>query len=416
MQASPGSASRGSATNPLRIGRCALSCAPGGASKVDRPKCEFVDLTFGPASIREATYPAQPVVEKGSGLSQRLAFENDLPGSRRAPCLGCGGLVVTARDPHCLIGGRRDGSLLVVMDAEPLISWATDVDRIYQDPDIYLLGVAHRDCVPVARLRLETGQVELPDELPQLLVDEETGPLPALHRPPQFDVCPFCGAADATDEHVFPKWVSRELNKHAPLQGNTDFGPRRINRLEFVAPVCEKCNTRWLSVVENDVQTILAPLIRGYERTLTADQQTRLATWAVKTAFMLDLASGTPFIPTGFYHELRQQRTALSSHLVWLGAYNGARRAIWAEHHPLRIAIGADEEPNGFVTTFIVFRCLFQVVGHFTRGEATLKDARLFARGLWPIAPACRQPIAWPRDRLAFNDDELVALASSIDG
>ena len=347
---------------------------------------------------------------------EHLAYKNDLPGSRRAPCLGCGRRVVAARDAHCLIGGKRDGSLLVVIDARPQLCYATDVDRIYDDPDVHLLGVAHRDCVPRARERLEAGDVDLPDELPQLLVDEDTGPLPLLHRPPALDACAFCGAADATDEHAFPKWVSRELTKLAPLQMNTDFGPRRINRLEMTAPVCEKCNTRWLSVLEKDVQPVLTPLIRGQESTLSPAEQRLLAAWAAKTALMLDLASGTPVIPTGFYYEFRQLRQALRSHVVWLGAYNGARKAVWAEHRPLHLGIAENEEPNGFVTTFTIFRCLFQVVGHFTVGGATMNDTRLIAHGLWPIAPQRQEQISWPRQRLAFGDDALSELAASISG
>ncbi len=175
---------------------------------------------------------------------ERLAYKDELPGSRRAPCLGCSGLVVAARDPHCLIGGKRDGSLLVVMDVDPQRSWATDIDRLYTDRDLYLLGIAHRDCVGTARQRLEAQEVELPAELPQLLVDEEIGDLPQLHLPPPSAVCAFCGAAGATDEHVFPKWVSRTLTALAPLHMHTDYGPRRLRTIDITAPVCAKCNTR----------------------------------------------------------------------------------------------------------------------------------------------------------------------------
>jgi hypothetical protein len=347
--------------------------------------------------------------------SERLAYKDDLPGSRRSPCLGCGGRVVTARASHCLIGGKRDGSLLVVMDVEPQRSWATDVDRLYTERDLYLLGVAHRDCVDAARRRLEAQEVELPADLPQLLVDEEIGDLPQLHLPPTSGVCPFCGAADATDEHVFPRWVSRMLTELAPLQMNTQYGPRRLSTIDITAPVCGKCNTRWLSVLENDVQPTLAPLIRGEERALSVDEQRLLATWAVKTALTLDLTSGQPVIPTGFYHGFRQLRTPLPSHAVWLGAYNG-NKAIWAEHRPLHIGIGADEPPNGFVSTFTVFRCLFQVVGHFTKGGAAVADTRLLAHGLWPIWPPRADVVAWPRERLAFGDDAIADLAISISG
>jgi hypothetical protein len=341
---------------------------------------------------------------------EHLAYKNDLPGSRRAPCLGCGRRVVAARDAHCLIGGKRDGSLLVVIDAEPQLCYTTDVDRVYEDPDVYLLGLAHRDCIARARRRLEAGEIELPADLPQLLVDEDTGPLPLLDRPPTLEVCAFCGATEATDEHVFPKWVSRELTRLAPLETTTKFGRRPVPRVEVTAPVCEKCNTRWLSVLEKDVQPVLGPLIRGEESMLSPAEQGLLAGWAAKTALMLDLASGTPVIPIGFYYEFRQLRQALPSHVIWLGAYNGARKAVWAEHRPLHLGIVEDEEPNGFVTTFTVFRCLFQVVGHFTTGGATLNDTRLFAHGLWPIAPQCQDAVAWPRQRLAFGDDALSAL------
>src|SRR5262245_6418624 len=72
-------------------------------------------------------------------VSERLAYRNDLPGSRRAPCLGCGSPVVTARDAHCLIGGKRDGSVLIAVDTEPQRSLATDVDLVYTERDLFLL-------------------------------------------------------------------------------------------------------------------------------------------------------------------------------------------------------------------------------------------------------------------------------------
>ncbi|MGH9033243.1 MAG: hypothetical protein ACRDZV_14050 [Acidimicrobiia bacterium] len=141
-----------------------------------------------------------------------------------------------------------------------------------------------------------------------------------------------------------------------------------------------------------------------------------LAAWAAKTALMLDLATGAPTIPTGFYHEFRQLRTALPSQAVWLAAYLGRNTAIWAVHRGLHIGIGGEEPPNAFVTTFNVFRIVFQVVGHFTKGGATVADARLVSAALSSIWPPRPDPIDWPRDRLAFNDEALRKLAASING
>jgi hypothetical protein len=348
-------------------------------------------------------------------MIEHRAYKNDLPGSRSAPCLGCGRRVVSARDPHCLIAGKRDGSLLIVSEAEPQLSYATtDPDLVFTEPDLYVLGLAHRDCVPLAREQLEAQEVELADELPALLVDDEVGDLPQLHLPPDGNVCAFCGELAASDEHVFPKWVSRALARIAPMNLKTDYGPRPIKSLEITAPVCEKCNTRWLSVLENDVQPILRPLIHGEERVLSPAEQRVLATWAAKTALMLDLASGQPVIPSGFYYDLRLGRRALPSQVVWLGAYRGPQKAIWMEHHARHFGIDTDLPPNGFVTTFIVFRALFQVAGHFTKGGATLNDDRPVAAGLWVISPPRPAPVRWPRGRLAFGDDALAPLAASI--
>ena len=75
------------------------------------------------------------------------------------------------------------------------------------------------------------------------------------------------------------------------------YGPRRIRSLDLTAPICVTCNNRWLAVLENDVQPVLAPLIRGEERTLAPREQQLLATWAVKTTLMLDLWTGKLLIP-----------------------------------------------------------------------------------------------------------------------
>jgi hypothetical protein len=315
-----------------------------------------------------------------------------------------------------LFGGKRNGSLLVAWDTEPQRSYATDVDRIDTEPGLFLLGVAHRDCAPEARRRLEAQEVELPDELPTLLVDEEVGDLPALHLAPTGGFCAFCGGVDSTDEHVFPKWVSEELNKLAPMEMTTDYGKQSVRSLEMTTRICATCNNGWLSVLENDVRTVLAPLIGGRERTLSVDEQRRLATWAAKTALMLDLASGAPVIPSGFYYEFRQLRTPLRSQVVWLGAYLGNKKAVSAEHRGLHIGIGEDELPNGFVTTFSVFRVVFQVFGYFTVDSASMNDTRLLNAALAPIWPPQGEELDWPRGRLAFGDEALAELAGSISG
>jgi hypothetical protein len=141
---------------------------------------------------------------------------------------------------------------------------------------------------------------------------------------------------------------------------------------------------------------------------LSRAEQHVVATWAAKTALMLDLASGDPVVPLGFYYELRQRREPPSGQGVFLAAYNGSS---WAIRTHLK-RLGGDE-PHGFACTCNIFRLVFQVCGSFMR-EAHLDDRRKLTIGLLRIWPAEDEDVSWPRDRLAFNDELLIALGDSI--
>jgi len=317
--------------------------------------------------------------------------------------------VITARDPHVEIGGKRDGSVLVMYEAKPLLAFATNPDQVFE-PGLELLGVAHRACMQLARKRLEARQVDLPDDLPRLIVDQGVQELPALHLPPPAGRCAFCRATEVTDEHVWPKWISGQLRGHRGFTMATPHGPRKMRSLDITAPVCVTCNNRWLSVLEKDVQPVLGPLIYGEERTLSPDEQRRLATWVVKTALMLDLGGGSPFIPAGFYYDFRLRRSPLPGQVVWLGAYRDSYYAAWASHQALHVGISTSEPLNAFVSTFTAFRAVFQALGHFSRGNMNVDDQRLLAAALARIWPPREEPIDWPPRKLAFGDDSLADL------
>jgi hypothetical protein len=262
---------------------------------------------------------------EANGITEPTKFNKDYTGIRRGPCLGCGERLVTARDPYVMFGGKRDGSLLIAIDTTPHAIQATKPEEMFDAQDLFLLAVAHRGCVDLARGRLEGRQVDLPEQLIAMRVTPDQSPLPQLHLPPDRTVCAWCDAADASDEHVFAEWISKELAR-CPLMRETDHGPLPITSIDLTAPVCTRCNNRWLSVLEKDAQRILAPMIHRPDTvTLTTEDQRLLATWAVKTAMMLDLASAEPVIPAGFYHAFRQARAPLPGNWVWLGAYLGKR-------------------------------------------------------------------------------------------
>jgi hypothetical protein len=302
------------------------------------------------------------------------------------------------------------------MDVEPLLSRSNDADALYEADDLYLLGVAHRGCLPEARRRLIAREAELPDELPQLLVDEgdDEPELPALHLPPTLERCPFCNTGDPTAEHVFPQWLSKELTATGGLVRSSEDRPRRLRKIDTTAPICRACNNRWLSVLENDAKPLLTQMLRGQAQRLFHNEQKLLATWALKTAMMLDLASGEPVIPTGFFHSLRQLREPFPSSIVLIAAYGGSQWATWARHTPLRLGAPEDAPPNGFVTTFTAHRVIFQVLGYFTSGGARFDDTRIYREALAQISPLRCLPVEWPPNGFLLDDDWLEKLATSI--
>jgi hypothetical protein len=137
-----------------------------------------------------------------------------------------------------------------------------------------------------------------------------------------------------------------------------------------------------------------------------------LATWAIKTALMLDLSRPEPLIPEGFYRELRLKREPSSNNMVWIGVYGGEQWAAWAAHEPLELANSS--EPAGFAATFTAYRALFQVFGHFTRGGFDFTDSRPEAVAIEQIWPIWKLPVVWPATSLAFFDESLVRFAGSM--
>jgi len=56
------------------------------------------------------------------------------------------------------------------------------------------------------------------------------------------------------------------------------------------------------------------------------------------------------------------------------------------------------------------------VVTHFSRGNAAFNDNRIYKEALAQIAPLCHLPVEWPPNRVAFNDEWLETLSTSVSG
>lgn len=333
---------------------------------------------------------------------------------RRAICLGCDGTVVRARDGYVTVGGTLDGSWLTM--------WPTGPDRFattgpIPDADIFILGIAHRGCTDRARARATNRTLRAPDELIRLYLDyADDDVIPTLHIPADDATCPFCNTTTRlSDEHVWPKWVSKELRflgrALAPRQGR---GPAK-HQIEVTVPVCAACNNDWMSVLENDVAAIMRPMFRGYRVQLGPGDQAVLATWATKTAFMIDrIENGV--VPRGFAIDLAITRRPPASSRVFVGAYTGDFAAKGVSR-PLLIGYSdgtKPSEPNAVVTTFTAYNVAFQVVTHFNKGPMTLTDARTgLNRTFGQLWPKATETLEWPPE-FVMHDSGFDTFAASI--
>jgi hypothetical protein len=344
-----------------------------------------------------------------------------IPGWRQSPCLGCDEQIAANRDAHVVVIGKRDGSVLLIADGEPQrLFVAAGQPAINMQLDV--LGAAHRDCSQMASWRLQTRTVRLPERLPAGIMEPEDMELEQLGLPPRSGHCPFCATTeDMTDEDIWGRWISKHLRKRfGSFRFHTPEGYREYQRVPWVAPVCRTCNNRWMSVLEKDVQPTLLPMILGPQpgvpsrRTLSPSQQEMLATWAVKTALMIDFSGlASPVIPIGYYQQFRMYRKALPNMLVWVAGYCGSQRGAFAAHGGLHLEITPELPPNMFMTLFTAWRVIFKVCGYI--GPDFPQNVRYdseFEPALSRIWPPTGQDIEWPRNGLAFGDDVLMRFAS----
>jgi hypothetical protein len=264
--------------------------------------------------------------------------------------------------------------------AMPRRAHATDTGCV-PDEKLFVLGIAHQRCIDATRARLEAGSVRLPAELPALEIEQgDHVPLPpyTLNKPAEISACPFCDSLDGfTREHVWPGWYSKELQaRGAILTGDIIVN----NRIEVTVPVCGDCNNTWMSVLEGDAQQLLLSMANAATGSrppvkLSADNQARLATWAVKTAYLID-AYQAPVVPRGFLHERALQRVPNAWTVVWVGGYTpdvplrAEKRAL---DFPTTTGEPTNNSPNAFAITFTILNTLFQIVGHFNGGTWSLR-------------------------------------------
>ena len=216
--------------------------------------------------------------------------------------------------------------------------------------------------------------------------------------------CIFCdGIGPFSLEHAFPLWMRQIFPKDGrfEVQRGTDAEQRSWksgSHFGFTSrAVCRSCNNGWMSALENSVKPMLWPMFFPGRRTeLRKEEKTLLATWAVKTAMVLEFAGPRRrlFEDTHRRHVCNTQTPPPTVH-VFIALHLGefVTRHI---SHELIVPVPGEPPMRGQVVTLTVGLVAFQILRLRSVGH---KFARLITKGQWDEATS----ELWPRDL-----DELV--------
>jgi hypothetical protein len=245
--------------------------------------------------------------------------------------------------------------------------------------------------------------------------------------------CAFCDSHQVSREHVWPRWIAKLMHeRYGEADWNVLLGDkeRSTKALDaMVKRVCEDCNNTWMSVIENETQPILAPMMMADARStrLSPESQRILSTWAMKTMLMADFLypEGTRALRPEMYSRFFTDRgPPKNQSVVWTAAYSGPKLLLGSAIMPIDIEMshqyGRDgvlvpspptvQKDIGTICTLRVLHAVFQLIVY--RGLYAPMGHEADGRLIQRIWPAVETTILWPAHGRALDDAGIMALAS----
>jgi hypothetical protein len=237
-------------------------------------------------------------------------------------------------------------------------------------------------------------------------------------------------------EHVIPDWLGRDLSQQA-LASSSDVvevvGRNRLRQggevrvwnpspLSFtVRAVCKRCNNGWMSAMEHDIQPLLRRLLTGGAFVLQRNNQEQLATWAFKTAVVMDQVSKTPSAPRPDANEFYQVHRLVAGVYVFASLRAAEPRAAntrWEDDPDsavVRLNSLSLKDPSGTLQAYkkviALGRLLLQVIG-FTNVKEVDGASLLAAESncIWPYETDREWPSEFGDLTVAETIPEYIAL------
>jgi hypothetical protein len=221
---------------------------------------------------------------------------------------------------------------------------------------------------------------------------------------------PFGSGRPRSGEHAAPNRCAELVPDIGPAQhdmvieeadGTTveDHGLR--NPFTTIAgDVCEPCNTGWMHELEESCKGLLGHLIQGHPRKIRFWRQMLSATWAVKTALVMESVHPQhQEIPPVVFHTFHRTQRAEARQQVWIGHFAGS------EPHSFRRTAGRlvgasgtedGDDAHGYLVALSIGQLALVVYGHVmpTPANFTLPDE--LDRKLIHIWRPLYEVVSWP--------------------
>ena len=181
--------------------------------------------------------------------------------------------------------------------------------------------------------------------------------------------------------------------------------------------VCEECNSGWMSELEGKTKSLVAPMILGYNATLTADQQLTIATWAAMKTMVHEFVWGadqSPISPQNDRDIVMHERRPPATMQIRLAAVESKGRPIAVFrrlHQRKHPQVQAPTAQDSVFCVTIVLGCLvIQIFGGPAATTNKFDQTAKIAPNFLSIWPPNVTAINWP-PVIVLDDAGLEAFA-----
>jgi hypothetical protein len=228
---------------------------------------------------------------------------------------------------------------------------------------------------------------------------------------PSVPNCIFCNQPADSEEDAFPKWLIRWLDERypGPQESSDSREPPLVERViglggepevRFgtlkiaIKCVCEPCNNRWMSVIQNNhAKPVLTRLLEQRSVTLSLQECRSLALWGVMTSMVLDALNDpkhwrfTDLERCLFW----KKRLIPDNTQIWIGKWNDPTGPSFVGH-----LLARDGTPHkAVVNTIGLGTLIFQIV-KINANVSPLTRTGSWHHSLLQIYPLQGNPIAYP--------------------